>query len=538
MISFTGKIRLYLLLVALAPPVTILWVFQSQLAKQENQNQLTTAQTGLEHLYKQKELLNADLERQITRLLESSAFQNSFARLKRGKAKRFQLPREGLDFTELVDSSGTVLASAHRPGLIGTKMSSAESGRGERVEYDINGSHAALTMLTPLSGGLSLYSGRYISPSVITQFQLVSSAEIKILFESDSLFTSRMDAGQLYRTDSGYTALFMGEKNGGFYAVASFNPAPAGQPVLSIFTLAAIVALAAVIIAVVLGIYITGKAKREIENLRQASARIASGDLDTPIMAYSEGEFSELADAMTDMTIKLKATRRQLSASEKIAAWQTMGRKIAHEIKNPLTPLALSADDLRRSYAEKQPDFGQILFQTTSTIKSEIKRLIQLLDQFVSFARMTPPQLTSATLKEVIDQVKGVYAAELSTGRLKIADRDLSEQKLSIDPDQIKQVLINLIKNSLESSEKTTVTVSASVTEKHAVIKITDDGPGFTLEQLEQGFEPYVTSKPSGSGLGMIICQRIIFDHGGTIDYDNNPDGGAAVTINLPTTHG
>lgn len=540
MISFTGKIRLYLLLVALLPPLIILWVFQSQLTKQAQQQQFATARSSLEILYAQKELINNELERQAQQLLELPAFQTSLARLKRGQATRAQLPRGRFDFVELLKSDGTVVASAHRPGMVGQTIASPASKKKfhETVEYDINGRHAAMTILKPLTDELSIYGGRFIGQSEIDQFQLVSSATIKILFENDSLYSDRMEPGQLYRSDNGYTALFMGERNGAFYALATFDPPMAGNPMLSVFSIAAIVALAAVIIAILLGIYITGKAKREIENLRQASARIAAGDLDTPVMAYSEGEFSELADTMTDMTIKLKAARRQLTASEKIAAWQTMGRKIAHEIKNPLTPLALSADDLRRSYIEKQPDFDKILLQTTSTIKSETKRLTELLDQFVSFARMTPPKLIPATFNEVVEQIKGVYAAELASGRLVIADRKLPENKLSLDPDQVTQVLINLIKNSLESSDKTIVTVTTNYTEKYAKITISDNGPGFTTGQLDDGFEPYVTSKPDGSGLGMIICQRIIFDHGGTFEYNNHPDGGAIVTINFPSKHG
>ncbi|HSG69759.1 MAG TPA: ATP-binding protein, partial [Planctomycetaceae bacterium] len=274
-------------------------------------------------------------------------------------------------------------------------------------------------------------------------------------------------------------------------------------------------------------------------NLRQASQRISTGDFDTPVMAYDEGEFSELADALTEMSLNLKRLQRQLSASEKIAAWQTMGRKMAHEVKNPLSPIAISADDLRRSWVEKQPNFEGILNETTSTIKEEVSRLTKLLDQFVSFARMTPPTIKPSPVRDLIDRIEQLYRNDVNAERLKIeVDSSVRELKPEIDSEQIGQVLINLIKNGLESNDNPVVSLKVKTASDELLLIVSDNGPGFSDEILADSFRPYLSTKPDGSGLGLIICQRIVIDHGGNIELFNEPEGGAGVAITLPIHHG
>ena len=174
--------------------------------------------------------------------------------------------------------------------------------------------------------------------------------------------------------------------------------------------------------------YITGRAKREIDNLITATSRIAEGDYHTPVMAYEEGEFSQLADSFSDMTAKLKDTRSRLATTEKIAAWKAIGQKIAHELKNPLTPIEISADDLRRSYHEKRDDFGVILDETTATIKKEVRRMTTLIDEFAGFARMGTPKTTTVKIESIGDGVISLYSHEIEAGRLSIENRTKTER--------------------------------------------------------------------------------------------------------------
>jgi nitrogen fixation/metabolism regulation signal transduction histidine kinase len=250
-------------------------------------------------------------------------------------------------------------------------------------------------------------------------------------------------------------------------------------------------------------------------------------------MAYEEGEFSQLADSISEMMVRLKALQRKLGTTEKIAAWQAMGRKIAHEVKNPLTPIAISIDDLRRSHAEQQPDFDRILLNTTATIKTEVTRLNEMLDQFVRFARMKPPVMGTVKLDQILDRVRTLYNSHLENGRLEIIN-DIRRRTLTVDPDQIQQLLINLIKNSLETGPDTSVKVKLTDRSEGIIIRIEDSGPGFSKDGLAANFQPYLSTKKNGSGLGLVICQRIVFDHGGNIEIYNRESGGAGILIELP----
>jgi two-component system, NtrC family, nitrogen regulation sensor histidine kinase NtrY len=294
-----------------------------------------------------------------------------------------------------------------------------------------------------------------------------------------------------------------------------------------------VVALASVLAAVALGIFISIRTRREFDNLVDAFGRVAGGDLDTTVMAYSEGEFSQLADSFSEMTRKLRLSQERLATSEKIAAWQSLARKIAHEIKNPLTPIGLSADDLRRSYQEQLPGFDQTLDNNTRLIKSEVNRLTRLLDEFVSFARMKPPELQSVTVTNLVDKLQTLYQPEIANGRF-ISNSQTGRNNVRLDPDLITQLLVNLIKNGLESDANSKVTVSLADDSSLFILTVSDTGPGFSETVLARQFEPYLSSKKGGSGLGLAICQRIAYDHGGRIELKNRTEGGAEVTVWLP----
>jgi nitrogen fixation/metabolism regulation signal transduction histidine kinase len=282
-----------------------------------------------------------------------------------------------------------------------------------------------------------------------------------------------------------------------------------------------------------LGICVSSRARREFDNLIDAFARVSGGDLSTAVMSYTEGEFAHLADSFSEMTQKLKRSQTQLATAERIAAWQAMARKIAHEIKNPLTPIGISADDLRRSYQENLPGFADTLDRNTRTIRSEVNRLTRLLDEFVSFARMRPPDVRNVDVADALNRVKTLYAEAVTTERLKI-DTKTRRRLIRIDDEMLQQLLVNLIKNGLEASSGGTVTVTLEDDANDLVLSVSDNGPGFADKILANQFQPYLSTKKEGSGLGLVICQRIAHDHGGQIELANNKNGGAKVTVSLP----
>jgi len=544
--TFTGRIRSYLLLIALLPPLLVMTVIYWQ---GEHQSRVADRRAALRNIerfeqYNQSEL--DDLHRAIRDFLASDEFRRARILIRSGNAADIRLdPRAaGLDFVELLDSRFKVLASGHRPGLVGDLIPSvdasqpADSALRLTVEIDRNGRHAAYTYLTPIGDGLNLYAGRYVGQRFTSVASQLIGADVGLVFraDADGALVS-MEPDRLYTQNDSLRALLVGGDNAGFLVAATFPPGTDAGTFRSLIWATGFVAVVSALLALALGFYISGKAKREIENLVSATSRVASGDFTTPVMAYEEGEFAQLADSFTEMTFRLKDVQSQLATSEKIAAWQAMGRKIAHEIKNPLTPIAISTDDLRRSYREQLPDFPRILDETTSTIRMEVNRLTALLDEFVRFARMSPPKIRRVPLAEFIENLSTLYRSHMADGRLNVVNQSAREQ-MSVDPDALRQVLINLIKNGLESGADSSVTVTLSDEPGDVRIAVEDDGPGFPPEVIERGFEPYVSTKKDGSGLGLVISQRIVYDHGGRIELANRAEGGAVITLRLPVDHG
>jgi len=211
-----------------------------------------------------------------------------------------------------------------------------------------------------------------------------------------------------------------------------------------------------------------------------------------------------------------------------------MARKVAHEVKNPLTPIAISIADLKRSYDQKRPDFPEILDQAVRIIGEEVETLRRLLQEFSDFGRIPPPVLAPCRVSDLLGGLEALYAGDISAGRLTVT-RPSTEITFPADSGQIRQSLINLIKNGLEALNGTgRVTVSARSDDDAVEIVVADSGPGLTEEQRANLFVPGFTTKSHGGGLGLTIVQRIVSDHGGVIAVDAGRSGGTAFRLRLP----
>lgn len=541
--TFTGRIRIYLVAVAVLPPLLVMSVIYFHSVRQLESSNRQQAYRNLQKFKVFHSSFQKELQVNITELLASQHFGRALLQLRSGRVEQVGLdPRPfALDYMEILDTNCRVLATFHRPGLLGEKIQRDfaperldTTGYLETVEYDIEGSHAAFTYVRQIEHGMFLYTGRYMDARFRQQLAELLDAKVGVFVGLQTPFEYvGMEKGTLYETEGKYQAVLAGAASSNFFLVATFATGVEKPIFISLLSVTGVVALFSVLTAIALGMFITGRAKREIDNLVQASSRVAAGDFTTPVMAYEEGEFSQLADSLTDMMEKLKALRKKLATTEKIAAWQTLGRKIAHEIKNPLTPIAISVDDLRRSHREQLPQFSRTLEETTATIKSEVDRMTKLLDQFVSFARMSAPVIRTVDADMFVKSVTALYRREIDSGRLRVVNNSRHE-KFRLDPEALKQVLINLIKNGFEAADDAIVTATISDEENGLKITVEDTGPGFTEEKLQNSFEPYVSTKKGGSGLGLVICHRIVHDHGGTMELYNSLEGGGGVGIRLP----
>jgi two-component system nitrogen regulation sensor histidine kinase NtrY len=225
-----------------------------------------------------------------------------------------------------------------------------------------------------------------------------------------------------------------------------------------------------------------------------------------------------------------------LIRAQKVAAWREVARRLAHEIKNPLTPIQLCAERLRRHFAGAPAPTQGLVDECTSTIVGEVESLKGLVDEFSQFARMPAPKRVPTDLHRVLGDAIGLYNGLFQDVRI-TPQFAPDVPHVRADAEQIRRVVINLIDNAIEAMERRGVVVvgTAHDASNHAVrITVSDNGPGIPASEREKLFLPYYSTKRRGSGLGLAIVRRIVAEHGGSIDVGDETPRGTRFTIELP----
>jgi nitrogen fixation/metabolism regulation signal transduction histidine kinase len=236
-----------------------------------------------------------------------------------------------------------------------------------------------------------------------------------------------------------------------------------------------------------------------------------------------------------------------LLQAQRDAAWGEVARRLAHEIKNPLTPIQLSAERMRRKFlGSMNEQDAQILERATHTIVAQVDAMKAMVNAFSEYARAPDMHFSRFDLNQLITEVADLYRVQDSGADLKLSlSPDLPH--ISADRMRVRQILNNLLTNSLEALEgkagarisiETRVADDGPKQGASAAIVVTDNGPGFQRDLIGTVFDPYVTSKPKGTGLGLAIVKKIVEEHGGRIEADNQRSGGARVRILLPLGDG
>ncbi|WP_374343167.1 ATP-binding protein [Azonexus sp.] len=225
----------------------------------------------------------------------------------------------------------------------------------------------------------------------------------------------------------------------------------------------------------------------------------------------------------------------RLIAAQRSAAWGEVARRLAHEIKNPLTPIQLSAERLQFKLADKLGNGdAEMLQRGTQTIIKQVQAMKRMVDDFRDYARMPAPEVAPLDLNGLIAEVLGLY----ESSSVAIAPELAPELPPVLgDATQIRQIIHNLLRNSedaLEGRPDARIAIRTAVGSRFARLVIADNGPGFPPELLPRIFEPYVTTKARGTGLGLPIVKKIVEEHLGTIEISNAPEGGARIDIRLP----
>jgi len=230
-----------------------------------------------------------------------------------------------------------------------------------------------------------------------------------------------------------------------------------------------------------------------------------------------------------------------LLQAQRDAAWGEVARRLAHEIKNPLTPIQLSAERMRRKFlATMNPQDAELLERSTRTIVTQVETMQQMVNAFSEYARAPDMNVTKFNLNQLVSEVADLYRSHQTRAEVKL-DLDDQAAMLEADRGRVRQILNNLMTNALEALDGATAPRLEIATRfeqgpdaAYAIITVCDNGPGFQRELLNRVFDPYVTSKPKGTGLGLAIIKKIVEEHGGRIDADNRPEGGARVRVVLP----
>ncbi len=243
-----------------------------------------------------------------------------------------------------------------------------------------------------------------------------------------------------------------------------------------------------------------------------------------------DGEYAGVVFVFDDLTELLRAQR--------LAAWREVAQRIAHEIKNPLTPIQLSAQRLRRRLGDRPGEDKRLLDECTGTIIQEVEGLKHLVDEFSRFARMPALTPRPTDLTSLVDGVLALYRE--SHPGLSLTTRYASELPLlAVDPDQIKRATLNLVDNAVEAvggAGTVSVELAYSAETGRVRLAVSDDGSGIAPEDKEKLFLPYFSTKATGMGLGLPIVHQIVSDHGGTIWVEDNAPRGTRFVIELPAT--
>jgi two-component system, NtrC family, nitrogen regulation sensor histidine kinase NtrY len=241
------------------------------------------------------------------------------------------------------------------------------------------------------------------------------------------------------------------------------------------------------------------------------------------------------------MASDLARQRRDLERSNRLAAWAEMARQVAHEVKNPLTPIQLSAEHLRRVYKDPGVDFDSTLAACTETILKQVRTLRGIVTEFSAFARPPDSGLAPEDLTAVARSVLAPYRAHLRETVALTLDAPDDLPRVRMDRRLVERALVNVVENALQAVQdegSVAVRLWAEPDRARVTAEVEDSGPGLTPEARERAFEPFFSTKTDGSGLGLALVKKIAEDHGGGVAIESRPGAGTRVSIWLPTDGG
>jgi two-component system nitrogen regulation sensor histidine kinase NtrY len=318
-----------------------------------------------------------------------------------------------------------------------------------------------------------------------------------------------------------------------------------------------------VVATVVLGLFLARGITSRIGRLAAAINEVAAGNLEVRVPVTGSDELTDLALVFNRMLGEMQESRARIEYLQRIGAWQEMARRLAHEIKNPLTPIQLAVQECHQKYTGADPKFRALLDTTLEIVEEEVGTLRRLVGNFSSFARLPRADLLEANLRDFLRECAeqlGHLASERTDASEEGEDQvafhgvdvrwEIPEEPLpvAIDRQMLRRVLVNLVRNAVEAVRGGAPSADGE-TRGHVVVRaerrgdgvslvVEDDGPGVPEQSRERVFDPYVTTKQEGTGLGLAIVKKIVVEHDGWITVGKSERlGGAAFVVGLPFAH-
>jgi nitrogen fixation/metabolism regulation signal transduction histidine kinase len=332
---------------------------------------------------------------------------------------------------------------------------------------------------------------------------------------------------------------------------------------LNVAFFAALLAMT-ILVAAAVGFALARHVSRRVSGVADAAQRVAGGDLTVRVPETGNDEIGELAVAFNRMLREVERSRARIEYLQRIGAWQDMARRLAHEIKNPLTPIQLAVEETHRRYEGDDPRMKKLLDTTLEIVTEEVGTLRRLVSEFSEFARLPRAHLVEEDVEKLLSEVKptlerlglGTEPSDVAlrltpSGGTAIPVRvtvdptcapsagGLVEKRMAADRQMLRKAIDNLVRNAVQAIRAAgrghrVLVHATTLDDARIALDVDDDGPGVPADMRERIFDPYYTTRTEGTGLGLAIVKKIVVEHGGTITCDASPMGGARFRIAVP----
>ncbi len=468
-----------------------------------------------------------------------------------------------LDYLVIVDPRGNVLAQGHDPTIFGISIANdmvvSEALSGQQVHSlgvrDFKGeSEMMMLAASPVwfknRAIGAVVGGIIIDDSYLYDLKELSGAELILI--RDGIIKGSTISGNLNQVpiDTSSNKISSVDLGGvpykfGVFGLTDFSDKRIADLLIAINTydlktafnrislIFILFAAGGFVLALFIAWVFAYKISKPIMNLADMANQLATGNFDVDIQSTRKDEIGKLINSFNSMAADLKDYHQKLIDSERMAAFTQMAQKVAHEIKNPLTPIQVSIQDLKRSFDENDKDFPQIIEKSCDTVLEEVASLARIVKEFSEFARFPAPQLKREDLNEIMVSLASLYTAEIESNQL-VLDFTVDKLISDVDRDQIKRAIHNILRNAFEAvSGSGKVELKTYRQDSFAVIQVIDNGPGFSAQAKRNLFSPYFTTKTDGSGLGLVIVKKIINEHDGEIEIEDDVNVGTIVRLKL-----